>query len=77
MVPKVLRLRALRSGDFDDYSAFYLAARSHSLITYAATIEVEVVKAIQGERFEIGNNRGGINGWVTKRQLFGTLIAVR
>jgi cell wall-associated NlpC family hydrolase len=22
------------------------------------------VKAIQGNRFQIGNNRGGINGWV-------------
>jgi phage repressor protein C with HTH and peptisase S24 domain len=22
------------------------------------------VKAIQGDRFQIGNNRGGINGWV-------------
>ena len=23
-----------------------------------------------------GNNRGGINGWVTRRQIFGRLIAV-
>ena len=34
------------------------------------------VKAIQGERFQIGNNRGGINGWITRRQIFGRLIAV-
>jgi hypothetical protein len=32
------------------------------------------VKAIQGERFQIGNNR--INGWVTRRQIFGRLIAI-
>ena len=37
---------------------------------------LHLVKAIQGERFQIGNNRGGINGWVTKRQIFGRLIAV-
>ncbi|HEY0255767.1 MAG TPA: hypothetical protein VGC41_29770 [Kofleriaceae bacterium] len=37
---------------------------------------LHLVKAIQGERFQIGNNRGGINGWVTRRQLFGKLIAV-
>ncbi|HLL25488.1 MAG TPA: hypothetical protein VK427_25300 [Kofleriaceae bacterium] len=37
---------------------------------------LHLVKAIQGERFQIGNNRGGINGWVTRRQLFGRLVAV-
>ena len=37
---------------------------------------LHLVKAIQGERFQIGNNRGGINGWVTRRQIFGKLIAV-
>lgn len=37
---------------------------------------VHLVKAIQGERFQIGDNRGGINGWITRRQIFGRLIAV-
>jgi hypothetical protein len=37
---------------------------------------LHLVKAIQGERFQIGNNRGGINGWVTRRQIFGRLVAV-
>jgi hypothetical protein len=37
---------------------------------------LHLVKAIQGERYQIGNNRGGINGWVTRRQIFGRLIAV-
>jgi hypothetical protein len=37
---------------------------------------LHLIKAIQGERFQIGNNRGGINGWVTRRQIFGRLIAV-
>jgi len=37
---------------------------------------LHLVKAIQGERFQIGNNRGGINGWVTRRQIFGRLIAL-
>jgi hypothetical protein len=35
---------------------------------------LHLVKASQGERLQIGNNRGGINGWVTRR--FGRLIAV-
>jgi len=38
---------------------------------------LHLVKAIQGERFQIGNNRGGINGWVTHRQIFGRLIDVQ
>src|SRR5688500_6667048 len=37
---------------------------------------LHLVKAIQGERYQIGNNRGGINGWITKRQVFGRLVAV-
>jgi hypothetical protein len=37
---------------------------------------LHLVKAIQGERFQIGNNRGGINGCVTRRQIFGRLIAI-
>jgi len=37
---------------------------------------LHLIKAIQGERFQIGNNRGGINGWITRRQIFGRLIAV-
>ena len=36
---------------------------------------LHLIKAIQGERFQIGNNRGGINGWVTRRQIFGRLTA--
>jgi hypothetical protein len=37
---------------------------------------LHLVKAIQGDRYQIGNNHGGINGWVTRRQIFGRLIAV-
>ena len=31
------------------------------------------VKAIQGERFQIGNNRGLINGWIGANGIFGRL----
>jgi hypothetical protein len=37
---------------------------------------LHLVKAIQGERYQIGNNRGGINGWITRRQIFGRRVAV-
>ena len=34
------------------------------------------VKAVQGQRFQIGNNRGGINGWIGPNAVFGRLIKV-
>src|SRR6266851_8379520 len=32
---------------------------------------LHLVKAIQGKRFQIGNNRGRINGWVGENCIFG------
>jgi hypothetical protein len=32
---------------------------------------LHLIKAIQGDRFLIGNNRGGINGWVGKNAIYG------
>ncbi len=37
---------------------------------------LHLVRTVQGERFQIENNRGGINGWVTRRQIFGQLVAL-
>jgi hypothetical protein len=37
---------------------------------------LHLIKAIQGERYLIGNNRGGINGWVGKHAIFGKATAI-
>lgn len=37
---------------------------------------LHLVKAIQGPRFQIGNNRGRINGWITGKSIFGRCIQV-
>ena len=37
---------------------------------------LHIVKAIQGERFQIGNNRGFINGWIGPSSIFGKLTKV-
>jgi hypothetical protein len=37
---------------------------------------LHLIKAIQGDRYQIGNNRGHINGWVGARAIFGRCIAV-
>jgi hypothetical protein len=37
---------------------------------------LHLVKAIQGGRFQIGNNRGRINGWISANAIFGKCVAV-
>ena len=37
---------------------------------------LHLVKAIQGERFQIGNNRDRINGWVSAGSIFGLCVKV-
>jgi hypothetical protein len=32
---------------------------------------LHLVKAASGDRFQIGNNRGRINGWTSRRNIFG------
>lgn len=38
---------------------------------------LHLIKAIKGDQFQIGNNRGGINGWVSSNSIYGLLIDVR
>ncbi|MEZ5425486.1 MAG: hypothetical protein R2747_04400 [Pyrinomonadaceae bacterium] len=37
---------------------------------------IHLIKAIQGKRFQIGNNRGGINGWVGENSIFGLCVKI-
>ena len=37
---------------------------------------LHLIKAIQGPRFQIGNNRGRINGWVTAGAIYGKCVRV-
>jgi hypothetical protein len=37
---------------------------------------LHLIKAIQGPRFQIGNNRGRINGWVSARTIFGRCVRI-
>ena len=37
---------------------------------------IHLIKAIQGKRFLIGNNRDGTNGWITANAIFGKCIRV-
>ena len=37
---------------------------------------LHLVKAIQGQRFQIGNNKGRINGWITANSIFGKCVRI-
>jgi len=37
---------------------------------------LHLVKAVQGGRFQIGNNHGRINGWVSAGAIFGKCVKV-
>ena len=37
---------------------------------------LHLIKAVQGPRFQIGNNRGRINGWITAGAIYGKCTTV-
>jgi hypothetical protein len=37
---------------------------------------LHLIKATSGERFQIGNNRGRINGWISRRNIYGIVIRI-
>jgi Peptidase S24-like len=37
---------------------------------------LHLVKAVQGGRFQIGNNRGRVNGWVSGNGIYGLCVRV-
>lgn len=37
---------------------------------------LHLIKAIQGSRFQIGNNRGRVNGWIGHNSIFGKCVKV-
>lgn len=37
---------------------------------------LHLIKAIQGDRFQIGNNRGFVNGWVGRSGIFGKCVQI-
>lgn len=41
------------------------------LVKVHGNVYLHLIKAINGSRFQIGNNRGGINGWVGANCIYG------
>jgi hypothetical protein len=37
---------------------------------------LHLVKAVRGDRYQIGNNRGRVNGWVSRNSVYGKCVRV-
>jgi len=37
---------------------------------------LHLVKAVRGQQFQIGNNKGRINGWTSRQNIFGIVVKV-
>lgn len=46
------------------------------LVRVSGSDYLHLVKAIDGKRFQIGNNRGGVNGWVGPSAVYGIATEV-
>jgi len=51
------------------------------LVKVRGVVYLHLVKAIRGKsdarQYQIGNNRGGINGWVSRRAIYGKAVEIR
>jgi hypothetical protein len=48
------------------------------LVKVRGVVYLHLIKAVRGRaedrQYQIGNNRGGINGWVSRRAIYGRAI---
>lgn len=50
-----------------------LDVRDIVLVQVRERIYLHLIKAVEGNRYLIGNNRGGINGWVGRSAIYGRM----
>lgn len=43
------------------------------LCTVSGRQYLHLIKAVNGERYLIGNNRGGLNGWTPRKHIYGVV----
>lgn len=46
------------------------------LVRVSGTTYLHLVTALQGDRVQIGNNRGRVNGWTGRHRVFGLCVEV-
>jgi hypothetical protein len=47
------------------------------LVKVKGRVFLHLIKAISQERFLIGNNRGGTNGWANKKGIYGKVTQIK
>ena len=47
------------------------------LVRVRGRVLLHLVRAADGRRYQIGNNRGGVNGWVGPDAVYGVAVALR
>lgn len=73
MVPLIQSGELVTIAPVDDVST--LRKGDIVLVRVSGSDYLHLIKAIRpGPRFQIGNNRGGINGWAGAEQIFGRLV---
>jgi phage repressor protein C with HTH and peptisase S24 domain len=46
------------------------------LVRVKGNVYLHLIKAVDGSRLLIGNNRGGINGWVGSQSVYGKAVRI-
>lgn len=46
------------------------------LCRVGGTDYLHLVSAVQGDRFQISNNHGRVNGWVNRDRIYGLLVSI-
>lgn len=70
----------VNSGDLvtlEPCKAWELRVGDIILVRLRGTDYLHLIKAIDDGRFQIGNNRGGINGWVREGAIYGIATKVK
>ena len=46
------------------------------LVRVKGSVFLHLIKAQQDDRFLIGNNKGGTNGWTSRKNIFGFVLRI-
>lgn len=77
--PRPLHVRKIESGQLctvEPVDAKTVRVGDIVLCKVKGAEYLHLVKAVQGPRFQIGNNRGRVNGWVTAGSIYGRCVRV-
>lgn len=56
--------------------AYELQVHDVVLCKVKGSVYLHLISAIKGKQFQISNNKGHVNGWITFNAIYGKLIAV-